>query len=36
MFFHGDRADRDGLLAFPYDQQRHGGLKEIRNCVGKE
>jgi len=36
MFFHGDPADRDGLLAFTYDQRRQDELVQIRNCVGKE
>ncbi|KAI1497478.1 FAD binding domain-containing protein [Biscogniauxia marginata] len=36
MFFHIDPAERDGLLAYTYRNERSGELKEIRGCVGKE
>ncbi|TKA71713.1 hypothetical protein B0A49_03969, partial [Cryomyces minteri] len=36
MFFHPDPGDRDGLLAFTYEQDREQDLQEISNCVGKE
>lgn len=36
MFFHPDPRDRDGLLAFTYEQHREDELLEIRGCVGKE
>ncbi|KAI1081689.1 hypothetical protein F5B20DRAFT_579020 [Whalleya microplaca] len=36
MFFHIDPAERDGLLAYAYRNDRGDELKEIRGCVGKE
>ncbi|KAI1335800.1 FAD/NAD(P)-binding domain-containing protein [Xylariaceae sp. FL0016] len=36
MFFHVDPAERDGLLAYTYRNDRDKELREIRNCVGKE
>ncbi|KAI5919824.1 FAD binding domain-containing protein [Camillea tinctor] len=36
MFFHIDPAERDGLLAYAYRNERSNELKEIRGCVGKE
>lgn len=36
MFFHVDPRDRDGLLAYTYEQQRKDELREIKDCVGKE
>ncbi len=36
MFFHPDPRDRDGLLAYAYEQAREGELREIQNVVGKE
>lgn len=36
MFFHVDPRDRDGLLAYTYNQDRESGLLEIPGTVGKE
>lgn len=36
LFFHPDPRDRDGLLAFAYEQGREGELDEIIAVVGKE
>ncbi|KAI9763254.1 MAG: hypothetical protein M1835_007878 [Candelina submexicana] len=36
MFFHPDPRDRDGLLAYAYEQARENELREITNVVGKE
>ncbi|KAI1470515.1 FAD/NAD(P)-binding domain-containing protein [Daldinia caldariorum] len=36
MFFHVDPAERDGLLAFTYRNDRGNELTELRGCVGKE
>lgn len=36
MFFHVDPAERDGLLAYTYRNDRGNELTEIRGCVGKE
>ncbi|KAI5861949.1 hypothetical protein GGS23DRAFT_605889 [Durotheca rogersii] len=36
MFFHVDPAERDGLLAYTYRNQRSNELTELRGCVGKE
>lgn len=36
LFFHPDPRDRDGLLAYAYEQGREAELVEIPNVVGKE
>ncbi|KAI0841417.1 hypothetical protein F5Y06DRAFT_285521 [Hypoxylon sp. FL0890] len=36
MFFHVDPAERDGLLAYTYRNDRGNELTELRGCVGKE
>lgn len=36
LFFHPDPRDRDGLLAFAYENGRENELEEIRAVVGKE
>ncbi|KAI1453396.1 hypothetical protein F4805DRAFT_470118 [Annulohypoxylon moriforme] len=36
MFFHVDPAERDGLLAYTYRNDRDNELTELRGCVGKE
>lgn len=36
MFFHVDPAERDGLLAYTYRNDRENELTELRGCVGKE
>ncbi|KAI9715756.1 MAG: hypothetical protein M1812_005754 [Candelaria pacifica] len=36
MFFHPDPRDRDGLLAYAYEQAREDELREITNVIGKE
>ncbi|XXG99365.1 hypothetical protein Hte_005702 [Hypoxylon texense] len=36
MFFHVDPAERDGLLAYTYRNDREKELTELRGCVGKE
>ncbi|KAI1101822.1 hypothetical protein F4804DRAFT_287504 [Jackrogersella minutella] len=36
MFFHIDPAERDGLLAYTYRNDRDSELTELRGCVGKE
>ncbi|KAI9844998.1 MAG: hypothetical protein M1837_005142 [Sclerophora amabilis] len=36
LFFHPDPRDRDGLLAFAYEENRASELSEIRGVVGKE
>jgi len=36
MFFHVDPRDRDGLLAYTYNQGRESELLEIPGTVGKE
>ncbi|KAI8960807.1 FAD/NAD(P)-binding domain-containing protein [Daldinia sp. FL1419] len=36
MFFHIDPAERDGLLAYTYRNNRDNELTELRGCVGKE
>lgn len=35
-FFHPDPRDRDGMLAYAYEERREGELVEICGCVGKE
>lgn len=36
MFFHVDPADRDGLLAYTYEQERDKDIMALPNIAGKE